>query len=206
MLGLNKGKIRTIILSDSLPETIAVSSTDSLAQGLQNHPALKIAYISQQAAVNAKRLAYGQFLPQISLSYFKQEVDKNDFWGGEIGFSIPLWFMGQGGKLLQKKAEQIIANHFYVVEKLRLGQEFNQAIARLEKAANEVKLFQTELLNEAEEVFRIAQKIYAVGEIGYLQFIDAQQTLIQTRQGYLQALLSYQIEKAHLTWLTGIEL
>ena len=206
VLGLKDHEIISIVLPDSLPETTATVSHEMLKRSLQNHPALRAAQISQNAALNAKRLAYGKFLPQLSMSYFRQEIDKNDFWGGEVSLSIPLWFMGQKGQIQQKKAEQGMADYFYFAEQLRLQREFDHAIAQIEKAANEVKLFQTELLNEAEEVFRIAQQSYTVGEIGYLQFIDAQQTLIQTREGYLQSLFNYQVEKAHLTKLTGVEL
>jgi len=206
VLGLQDQEIISIVLSDSLPETTAALSREMLKLSLQNHPALRTAQISQNAAVNAKRLAYGKFLPQLSVSYFRQEIDKDDFWGAEVAISIPLWFMGQKGQIQQKKAEQGMADYFYTAEQLRLQREFDHAIAQIEKAANEVKLFQTELLNEAEEIFRIAQQCHTIGEIGYLEFIDAQQTLIQTREGYLQSLFNYQIEKAHLTKLTGIEL
>ncbi|UCE05071.1 MAG: TolC family protein [bacterium] len=206
VLGLKDQKIITIVLSDSLPETLVTFSHDLLKQGLQNHPALTMAKLTRKAAANAKHLAYGNFLPQLSFSYFKQEIDKNDFWGAEVGLSFPLWFMGQTGQIQQKRAEQTMADYFYIAEQLRLQKEFDHAIAQLEKAANEVKLFQTELLNEAEEVFRIARQSYTVGEIGYLQFIDAQQTLIQTRDGYLKSLFNYQVEKAHLTKLAGVEL
>jgi len=99
-----------------------------------------------------------------------------------------------------------MAKYFVNAESLRLQKDLNQAVANFQKAVTEVRLYQTSLLGEAEEVFRIAQKSYTFGEIGYLQFIDAQQTLINTRSGYLRSLTNYQIEKAHLTKLVGEEL
>lgn len=202
-LGLNTMEISTI---DSLSDRIYLVSTEKLKSGLALHPALKSAQLAKQALTNARRLAYSSFLPQISLTYFKQQIARDNFWGGEVSLSIPLWFMKQKGIIQQATAERRMADYFYAAEQLRLNRELDQAIAQYEKAANEMKLYQADLLQEAEEVFRIAQQSYAVGEIGYLDFIDAQQTLIETQQGYLQTQLNLKIEKANLTRLTGIEL
>ena len=68
-----------------------------------------------------------------------------------------------------------------------------------------MELYQTELVQEAEEAFGLAQRSYNVGEIDYLELIDSQQTLIDTREGYLESLFNYQVEKANLTSLAGVE-
>ncbi len=206
VLGFREGDRLTITLSDSIPETIEEFAYEELKPSLQLHPALKAAQTGQQAALNASRLAYGGFLPKISLTYYKQEIDNTVFWGGGIGLSFPLWFMGQKGRIQEKNAQLAMAEYFVNAESLRLQKDLNQAVSNFQKAVTEVRLYQTSLLGEAEEVFRIAKKSYTVGEIGYLQFIDAQQTLINTRSGYLRSLTNYQIEKAHLTKLVGEEL
>lgn len=156
ILGIKPHELGQLVLIDSLPEIITIFSRDQFRQDLQNNPALIMAQISKKAAVNAKHLAFGNLLPQVSLSYFKQEIDKNDFWGGELSLSVPLWFMKQKGLIQQRKAEQNMANYFHIAEQLRLQREFEQTVTQLKKAANEVRLFQTELLEEAEEIFRIA--------------------------------------------------
>ena len=202
VLGLNTMKISTI---DSLSDKIDFIATEKLKSGLISHPALQSAQLAKQAMANARRLAYSSFLPQISLTYFKQKINRDDFWGGEVSLSLPLWFMKQKGIIQQATAKRRIADYFYTAEQLRLNRELDQAIAHYKKAANEMRLYQTDLLQEAEEVFHIAQQSYAVGEIGYLDFIDAQQTLIQTQQDYLQSQYNFKIEKANLIRLTGIE-
>ncbi len=206
VLGLKASDPRAIELTDTIPETPVELSYEELRKRLANHPALKAAQAVRQEALSASRLAYGGFLPQISLIYYNQEIERTNYWGGGIGLSFPLWFFGQTGRVQQKEAQLAIAEYFVSAEDLRLQKDLDQAVANFQKAANEVKLYQTSLLDEAEEVFRIARSSYAVGEIGYLQFIDAQQTLIFTREGYLRSLVNYQIEKAHLTKLVGMEL
>ncbi len=206
VLGFKEDERLKIVLTDSIPQTIQEYSYEKLKPGIRIHPALKAAQTEQLAALNASRLAYGGFLPQISLSYFKQKIADQDFWGGGISLSFPLWFFGQKGRVQEQNARFSMARYFVSAENLRLTKDFHQAMANFQKAVNEVRLYQTSLLSEAQEVFRIAQKSYSVGEIGYLQFIDAQQTLINTQSGYLRSLTNYQIEKAHLTKLVGEEL
>ncbi len=206
VLGLRDDDRLKIVLTDSIPETIEEFSYAKLKPKLATHPALLAAQTGRQAALNARRLAYSGFLPQISMTYYKQEIEMDNFWGGGVGLSFPLWFFGQKGRVQQRNAQLSMADHFLSAEGLRLQKDFDLAAANFQKAVNEVRLYQTSLLGEAEEVFRIARQSYAVGEIGYLQFIDAQQTLIYTRQGYLISLNNYQIEKAHLIKLVGEEL
>ncbi len=62
------------------------------------------------------------------------------------------------------------------------------------------------LLAQAEEVYRIALRSYEEGEVGYLQLLEAQQTLIAVRRGYIDALASYQAALAELERATGINL
>jgi outer membrane protein TolC len=194
-----------IIVADTLSKAIDVLQRKQTNNALGQHPDMIMAEIEQKAASSDKWLAYSSFLPSISATYFKQEIAKEKYWGGEIGFSIPLWFPGKAGLVSQKKAELSMAVYNMSAQKLQLQREYDQAFALLEKAADEVNLYQSELLKEAEEVFRIAQKSYAVGEIGYLDYIDAQKLLIETQERYVAVLFQYHVERANLKQLTGIE-
>jgi cobalt-zinc-cadmium resistance protein CzcA len=205
VLGIQSEQYQQIVLVDSLVESVVEVPLTSLKAQLTGHPVLKIAQLTQFSAKAARREAFGKLLPEISLTYFQQEIDRKNFRGGEIGLSFPLWFWKQKGLIQQRKAEAAISDAFYLTGKLRLEREFDEAVVHLEKAIQEVNLYQNELLNEAVEVFRIAEKSYGVGEIGYLEFIDAQQTLIQTQENYLRSCYNYQIQKANLTRLTGEE-
>jgi len=206
VLGLKKNDLSKIVLLDSIPDKIKTIAYEDLRKYLPDHPAIRAAQSFRTSSLNARRLAYAGFLPRLSLSFFNQEIDNADYKGGEISLSFPLWLLGQKGRIQSARAQLGMATQFLTAEQLRLQREFNEAVAKLEKAANEVVLYQSSLLSEAEEVFRIARESYRVGEIGYLQFIDAQQTLIQTRADYLQSLRNYQIEIAHLEKLVGVEL
>jgi cobalt-zinc-cadmium resistance protein CzcA len=201
ILGIDKPV--QIILTDTLTTRIPEFSRIELTKRLSQHPDYQTAYIEKQSSVNARWLAYGSFLPSLSVSYFTQEIDETDFWGGEIALSVPFWLPGKAGLINQKRAEQAMAEYNMKALKLKLKKEIEQAAAHFEKAIEEAKLYQTDILKEAEEVFRIARRSYAIGEIGYLDYIDAYQMLIQTQENYLTALYEFQVKKANLEQLTG---
>ncbi len=205
ILGFKHYEIEKIALTDSLPLNVKFFSSEKSMENLKKHPALSVAETAVRVASNARSLSIGSLLPGLHFSYFKQKLNKHDLWGGEIGLSIPLWFMRHKGDIQQKNAELSKSKSELSAEQLRIRREYDQAVSRFEKAMNEVELYQTELLQEAEETFRIAKRSYDIGEIGYLEYIDAQQILIHTREGYLESLFSYQVEKANLTSLTGVE-
>ena len=205
ILGLKHYEVEKIVLTDKIPENVISFSKESSMENLRKHPALAGAESAVKAASNARNLSVGSLLPNLHFSYFKQNVNDQDFWGGEIGLSIPLWFLRQKGEIQQKNAEFSQTKSALRAEQLRIRREYDQAVSRFERAINEVELYQTELVQEAEEAFRIAQRSYNVGEIGYLELIDSQQTLIDTREGYLESLFNYQVEKANLTSLSGVE-
>ncbi len=205
VLAIEKNAYSRIVLMDTLSFSEPGVNFDSLRQSLTLNPRFQAAQSYKSIATNARRLALGKFLPEFSISYFKQKIENNDFWGGEIGISVPLWFMKNAGLVQQRRAEEHMAEQALSAEKFALTKEFDTAVAQLEKAIQRVKNLQSGLLSEAEEVFRVANSSYAIGEIGYLEFIDAQQMLIRTKKDYLESLYQFQIEKANLARLTAID-
>ncbi|MFQ5677096.1 MAG: TolC family protein, partial [bacterium] len=63
-----------------------------------------------------------------------------------------------------------------------------------------------DLLKEAAEVYHIALRSYEEGEVGYLQLLEAQQTLIAVRAGYIDTLANYNSALADLEQAAGEDL
>ena len=57
-----------------------------------------------------------------------------------------------------------------------------------------------------DEVYRIARRSYEEGESGYLDLLEAQRTLIETRSGYIESLFSYNVAIAALEKEVGVRL
>jgi len=66
-------------------------------------------------------------------------------------------------------------------------------------------LYATELLPQSKEVFRVADASYQAGEISYLEYLQARQTLTSAHLGYVDALLQYNTAFARLEYAVGRE-
>jgi len=60
-----------------------------------------------------------------------------------------------------------------------------------ESNLRQVELYISDILPQAEEVYRSASASYNAGEITYLEFLQARQTLISASSNYTNALFSY---------------
>jgi cobalt-zinc-cadmium efflux system outer membrane protein len=207
--------LNTLLVRDS---DAPVSLVDSLTfqpfnlqlQDLKNkafavHPKLKTLELETQLAGTRRALAWGSFLPSMELKYMKMTIAGNpDFWGAEIGLSIPLWFpLRQKGAIQQATALLRKTEFEYQALKNNIDLQVETAFAHAKSAETQVQIFQAELLVEAEEVYRIAQRSYDEGESSYLELLDAQRTLITVRTDYIHYLFSFKKALAELEVAVG---
>jgi cobalt-zinc-cadmium efflux system outer membrane protein len=190
-----------IIASDSLVyQSIDLSLFDIKQQAQSNHPQLREADARVGAANNLRKLAWGTLLPSIEISGFQQNIEgKPEFYGAEIGFSVPLWFaFRQRGEIEYATASLASEESQRTQIRLQLLADIEAAYSSFKAAKSQLENFATTLLNQADEVYRIALRSYEEGEVGYLQLLEAQQTLIEVRQSHIEVLANYNIALAAL--------
>lgn len=96
----------------SFPDTlvyveVTVDQAEAMAS-LKNQPEYESTnkkYLSTGYGVNE---AWSSFLPKLDLSYYQQNYGQGfDYYGYQVGFSIPLWFpFNQRGKIQMAKAQE----------------------------------------------------------------------------------------------------
>ena len=197
-----------IIPTDSMSYVPLEKSVNELREeALRVHPRLRAMDGKVEAARTGHTLAWSSFLPALSASYFNQNIDGNpDFWGLELGISVPLWFpFRQRGRIQEATAE--LAQARFERENVRneLAFQIESAWQKATTAEKMVLLYREELLAEANEVYRIARRSYEEGAGGYLDLLEAQRTLVGTRSGYVESLFSYNIAIATLEKAMGIQ-
>jgi len=175
---------------------------------LNQHPLAKALNYSVSGNRSAVKLSALNFLPDIEIGVFRQKVrGEGKFWTAEIGFNIPIWSLfRQRGELLEAKANlaQEEARRMSVQNELIL--QLEDAYHQMHVAEKQVRIYTEKLLEEAEEVYRIASRSYQEGEASYLEVLEAQRTLTATRTGYVQALFEHHSTLAELERAVGGEL
>ncbi|MDT3740213.1 MAG: TolC family protein [Candidatus Kapabacteria bacterium] len=158
-----------------------------------NNPQIKIAELNYGIATVEKSLAMSSYLPNINLAYLSQTLDNNSgFYGFAVGISVPLWFMfEQKGKIQEASANQSISENVLQLTKNDIALKLKNSITDYENNLRQVKLYLDDILPQSEEIFRIASKSYEVGELTYLEYLQAKQTLISSRNNYNNASFNY---------------
>jgi outer membrane protein TolC len=67
----------------------------------------------------------------------------------------------------------------------------------------QIILHQTDILPQADEVYRIALKSYEAGEITYIEYLQARQIRITSRNEYVEELARYCTSIAKLEYAVG---
>ncbi|MEJ5352592.1 MAG: TolC family protein [Melioribacteraceae bacterium] len=193
-LGYGRQSEEIFTLKDSLAFNEYKFSLDELfSLSSYANQKIKIAELNLSSSSIDKKLAWSSILPGFNLSYFKQTRDgDNGYYGASFGISVPLWFMfQQRGQIQEASANvniaeselQLVKNEVY----LRLKSAFND----YENDLKQVKLYLNDILPQSDEIFRVAAKSYDAGEITYLEYLQAKQTLITSKNNYIKALLKY---------------
>jgi len=65
-------------------------------------------------------------------------------------------------------------------------------------ADNQIQLYETEILSQAEEVYNMFLFSYQEGEIGSIELIAARRTLLESARSYADALFNYEAALAAL--------
>ncbi|MCC7430363.1 TolC family protein [bacterium] len=204
LLGFDAEKVNSLTLLDSL--SVGNNSLPKMTNGFLANPILQLTKNQKEFAKTNQRLVYSEILPNFSFSYF-QDKPKNleKSWGIELGISVPIWIMNYRGNIQKANAKlrQAKLNESFV--DFSLKNKFLEIELNLQKAQNQIELFKNEILIEAKEAFEISEKNYKEGEIGFLDFFDSQQLLIEVQKEYLISQFNFQIAKADFLTLTGFQ-
>jgi len=180
-------------LTDTLVFVDHAINIEQIYKSLETNPQIKIAELKYGIASVEKGLAWSSLLPNINLAYFKQTRDGDTgFYGASFGISVPLWFMfDQRGKIQEAVANQSISESELQLTKNEIALKIKSAFTDHENNLKQVKLYANDILPQAEEIYRTAIKSYDAGEITYIEFLQAKQTLINAKNNYINVLYNY---------------
>ncbi|MHC4060797.1 MAG: TolC family protein [Planctomycetota bacterium] len=188
----------------NLDDIQKLPSLDNLVHRLKLNPeyARREAEIKKSEAV--LDLEESKAIGDITIGAGLQRFNETDDNAVVFGVSIPLPISdrNQGAKqeavynLAKSKEEQKAAW-------LKLQNEFNQTYQELTNSYSQASSLRNEVLPGALEVFNAATTAYKEGKVDYLNVLDAQRTLFEVRNEYIESLTVYHTAKADVERLIG---
>ena len=142
-------------------------------------------------AVNAAgeelKLARRQIVPNLKVFGFYAEEEQSEITGGGVAFELPLLHR-YGGERKQAGARLADARLQRDLLQLAVRQQVLSAVADYRAARQRVHALGNAVVAAARDNFELTQRGYEAGEFGSPALTAAQDTLINTRRDYLDAL------------------
>jgi len=144
---------------------------------------------SEAARANAS-WRWMEFLPRFEVGWFRQDfTDIGAHWGAELTASLPLWFLlDTRGSIEEHHAARRVAEEEYRLAMQRYASDTQRSRIRLMSGAESWLAYEDHLLTEARTIAKAAESGYENGEIGYMEYLAARQSVNDITIGYYDAL------------------
>jgi len=197
------------VLTDSLTYFPIGENMESVIQkAIKSNSLLFLYEMKKFNALIGKKIAVSSYFPDFTVGYKSQSINGvNNYYGINLGISVPLWFLfDQKGKVKEADAEIKISENEYDEIHLNIISSAKKAFINLKNSEKQISLFKNTLIPESEEIYRIAYASYLIGEITYLEFLQAKQTMIATKENFVLALKEYNLNLIELEKSIGRKL
>lgn len=178
------------------------SQTELLRRAITRRGDLAAAAEEVSASQEDLKLARRQIVPNLKVfgSYGREEG--SDITGGGVALELPLLHRF-GGERKQAAAELDAALLQRDTLQLVVRSQVLSALAAYESSSAQVTALNDEVVTAASQNFELTQKAYEAGELGSPALTAAQDTLINTRNDYLNALDALVASATDLERATG---
>ncbi len=197
----------SVILADSLThETLGISQDSAVATYTQRSNFMRIVEREVQRSQSVLSLARTSYLPDFSLGVAVQKrpgqtspTGSTNYLGFQFGASIPLWFwQGPKGEVQEAEALLNISNIRISAARLRVQQNILNAFRNARVAHEQLQVFDTSLLRDAEDELRAGINAYQNNQVDALNLFDIYRTYRATKIEYARALFNLLAAKAEL--------
>ncbi|NNC24176.1 TolC family protein [Salinisphaera sp. USBA-960] len=185
------------------PSQLAIPSEKKLLRrAVQRRGDLAAAGQAVTAAQGKLKLARRRIIPNLRVFGFYKEENKNEIAGGGVAVELPLLHQYEGERQ-QANARLDAARLERRTLQVTVRQQVLEALSDYRNARKRVAALGDDVVAAARENFELTQRAIEAGELGAPALTTAQDTLINTRREYLEALEALVTAGSDLERATG---
>ncbi|MBC2715726.1 MAG: TolC family protein [Desulfobacteraceae bacterium] len=195
------------VAKGSFEQIRSVPSFDSLSAAVQNSPVIRAKSSEIKIAENSLDLEKRNRIPDLTLSGGIKKIDESDDLIYIVGLSLPIPLFDHNQAAV-KHASSELDRHAAALfaEKNRLIKDLKIAYQTLKTAHQQVNTIKTDILPSAQTVLEAVKEGYQEGEFGFLEMLEAQSTLYESHESYVQSLGQYHHAVIDLEKILGKDL
>jgi len=188
-------------LEGDLRAPLLAFQLDSLrASAVESRPELRKSALALERESLQKKAGYLSYLPDIDVGAARHTIQgEPKTWDVTLSVALPLYFwQPAAGEIAEAAANQraLREERAHLLDAVRL--EVEETHASLAAAADQIRVFEDDILPQADEAYEMYTFSYEQGEISALEMIEAWRTLNDVRTSYADALYEYGIATAGL--------
>jgi len=188
------------IQGDLVRAAVSIDREALVERAVRARPEIDRAKAGLSGEERRKTEAVLSYLPDFDLSVSRHRLaGEATTWDFTLSFPIPLFFWQPArGRIAEARANiRSLERQLEDLEN-RISLEVGEACFNARTAADQITLFEKEILDQAEDVYDLILFSFQEGEIGGIELIDARRSLLEARKAYADALFNYRITLAVL--------
>jgi len=203
---LGRSKIDPLdVQGDLVRASVPIDRETLVARAVRARPEIARAQAGLAKEQKRKTEAVLSYLPDFDLSLSRHRLAGTaTTWDFTLSFPVPLFFWQTArGRVAETRANirslerrsEDLAN--------RISLEVGEACFNARTAADQIALFEKEILAQAQDVYDLVLFSFQEGEIGGIELIDARRSLLEARKAYADALYNHSLTIAALEKSVG---
>lgn len=206
-LALDTDPISADRLESSISMTPMPLDEDHLAASVEaGHPALIVADREIDAAEAAIKRIRADRVPDLNLTAGVGYSEEDDQGIAEIGIGveIPLWDRLQGD-LVSARFDLMKRRSDKTATRNRLLSELADAKGAYDAAREQLRVIRDDVVPDAQRAFDLIDESYRAGRASFIDLLDAQRTLMQSRRTLIELAGRASVARARIAAISGTE-
>ena len=176
----------------------------SVDTSLQSNPHLQVIQARRELAEATIETQKAQLLPQIN-SGLRLQSAFGDFplFGYQIGVNVPLFRKAYNTRIEAAKVGVKVQEAAFNTERQELDRKISELRYRIEHQLHILEYLEEELRPVVDEQSEVNLQAYQEGEIGYLEYLDSLEQVMEVKQQYLNALYQFNALQVELDYWLG---
>ena len=168
---------------------------------LTRNPRLKAMEAEVRRAEASLRLAFKARVPDFTVGFEADAKASPVIYTPQIGMTLPIWRDKIAAQIAEAQAGKRAAEARLTAEQIILAVDFAEKSFMFREASRNLSLLHNQLLPKANQALEIARSGYAAGTVDFINFIDAERTLLSFQLSEVEARVQRELALAELSLL-----
>jgi len=207
-LVLNTDPISAARLGSSIPTTPEPLNEEQLVTAVEAaHPALIVADREVDAAEATLQRIRAERVPDLNVTAGVGYSEEGNQGIAEIGVGaeIPLWDRRQGD-IMSARFELMKRRQDKAATRNRLLSELAEHIGVYDAARNQLAVIRDQVSPDAQRAFEQIDESYRAGRASFIDLLDAQRTLMQSRRTLIELAGRASVARARIAAISGMDI